>query len=109
MSDYHSIKAAVLTELEQSLPLLRKRFGVETIGLFGSVARGDENEQSDINILYLFAEDRGNLSEFIGLQEYLEELFGREVHMVSIEYLDEDLRPYVKKDALLFGLQQELL
>ncbi|HJJ27678.1 MAG TPA: nucleotidyltransferase domain-containing protein, partial [Methanocorpusculum sp.] len=70
MSVYHSIRAAVLSKLEEALPILRERFGVETIGLFGSVARGDENEQSDINILYLFAEDRGNLSDFIGLQEY---------------------------------------
>lgn len=109
MSVYQSIRTLVLSKLEESLPILRERFGVETIGLFGSVARGDETEQSDINILYLFAEDRGYLSDFIGLQEYLEELFGREVHMVSIEYLDDDLRPYVKKDARLFGLQQELV
>ncbi|HJJ30987.1 MAG TPA: nucleotidyltransferase domain-containing protein [Methanocorpusculum sp.] len=109
MSVYQSIRTLVLSRLEDALPTLQERFGVETIGLFGSVARGDENEQSDINILYLFAEDRGNLSEFIGLQEYLEELFGREVHMVSIEYLNDDLRPYVKKDARLFGLQQELI
>ena len=33
MSVYHSIRDAVLAELEQPLPLLRERFGVETIGL----------------------------------------------------------------------------
>ena len=108
MSVYHSIREAVLAGLEQSLPLLRERFGVETIGLFGSVARGDENERSDINILYLFAEGRGNLNELIGLQEYLEERFGREVRMVSIEYLDDSILSYVKRDARLFGLMTEL-
>ena len=35
--------------------------------------------------------------------EYLEELFGRNVDLVSLEYIDRHLKPYIQADALLYG------
>lgn len=109
MSVYQSIRENTLSQLKTSYPELRREFGVVTIGLFGSVSRGDDCESSDINILYMFAEDRGNLSDFIGLQEYLELMFHRKVTLISLEYLDEEMLPSIRKDARLFGDKTEYL
>lgn len=68
MSTYTSIKHDVLGKLRQSLPLLRTRFGIDTIGIFGSVSRGEDTPTSDIDILYHFIDGRGDLREFIGLK-----------------------------------------
>jgi len=109
MSAYQSIREVALSQLNRAFPELRQQFGVITIGLFGSVSRGEDCESSDINILYMFAEDRGDLSDFIGLQEYLELLFHRRVTLVSLEYLDEEMLPSVRHDACLFGEKTEYL
>jgi len=109
MSVYQSIRETVLSQLKTAFPELRRQFGIVTIGLFGSVSRGDDRASSDINVLYMFAEDRGDLSDFIGLQEYLELLFHRRVTLVSLEYLDEEMLPSVRHDACLFGEKTEYL
>ncbi|HJJ54603.1 MAG TPA: nucleotidyltransferase domain-containing protein [Methanocorpusculum sp.] len=109
MPYYQSIKATALAQLKEAFPELHQRFGVTTIGLFGSVSRGEDRKSSDINILYMFAEDRGDLSDFIGLHEYLELMFHRNVMLVSLEYLDKEMLPSIRRDACLFGEKTEYL
>ncbi|HJJ36803.1 MAG TPA: nucleotidyltransferase [Methanocorpusculum sp.] len=109
MSVYQSIRATTLAQLNAAFPELHQKFGVVTIGLFGSVSRGDDCASSDINILYMFAEDRGDLADFIGLQEYLELMFHRKVTLVSLEYLDEAMLPSIRHDACMFGEKTEYL
>lgn len=106
---YQSIKSETLEKLEAAFPELRDRFGLETIGIFGSVSRGDDSEDSDINILYLFADNRGALSDFIGFQTYLELLFHRPITLLSLEFIDRDMRSSIQHDALLFGKRTEYL
>lgn len=55
MPEYTSIKEDVLKKLEANLPEMRERFGIETIGIFGSVSRGEDTPRSDIDILYKFS------------------------------------------------------
>jgi predicted nucleotidyltransferase len=58
-------KSVVVTRLEEVLPLLRERFGVTKIGIFGSAARGEEQPESDVDVLVEFA-PAGVVSEFHG-------------------------------------------
>lgn len=55
MPEYTSIKEDVLKKLEANLPEMRERFGIETIGIFGSVSRGEDTPRSAIDILYKFS------------------------------------------------------
>jgi predicted nucleotidyltransferase len=71
-------------------PLLSDRFEVERIGYFGSFARGDQNENSDIDILVEFRRPLG--WAFFDLQELLEKEFQRKVDLVSSKALKEQLR-----------------
>ncbi|MDR1500329.1 MAG: nucleotidyltransferase domain-containing protein [Tannerellaceae bacterium] len=65
------------------------------IGIFGSVARGEDDKDSDIDIMYRFRDVIG-LSKFLNLQEYLEEELGKKVDLVDGKYID----PFIKEDVM---------
>ncbi|MBE6507562.1 MAG: nucleotidyltransferase [Methanocorpusculum parvum] len=109
MSSYVSIRNEVLEKIEAHLPEIRERFGIVSLGIFGSVSRGEDTADSDVDVLYLFAENRGDLFEFMAFHEYLETLFGRKVDLVSVEYIDQYLKPYIQADALFFGADTALV
>ena len=73
---------------------LRSRFHANVIGVFGSVARGDDRSSSDIDILVDFDPDAG-LFDLVGLSLFLEELFKRKVDVVPSDSLRPELRTSV--------------
>lgn len=62
-------------------PILKSKFHVSSIGIFGSVARGDDNDKSDIDLIVDFNYPIG--VEFIGLADYLEDSLHAKVDLVS--------------------------
>ena len=69
-----------------------KQFGVVKVGLFGSYLSGIQNDQSDIDILIEFRNDKNNYDNFINLCFLLDELFqGRKVDVVT----KNSLSPYI--------------
>ncbi len=102
MPPYSSIKQDVLAKLEKHLPEIQERFGIETIGIFGSVSRGEDTETSDIDILYTFKPEYDTYDTFFELSEYLEELFGRRVDLISPGYLKPRIKPSVLRDAIIY-------
>ncbi|WP_297487770.1 nucleotidyltransferase family protein [Thermococcus sp.] len=60
---------------------LRERFGVSSIAIFGSYARGEETELSDVDILVEFERPIG--WEIVDLRDYLEELLGLPVDVIT--------------------------
>jgi uncharacterized protein len=73
-------------------------FGVKRIGLFGSFARGEQKESSDIDILVEF--EKPTFRNFMHLSFYLEDLFQRKVDLVTVKGLHPRIRPYVEKDVV---------
>ena len=63
-------------DLGKLKPYLREKYGVKKIGVFGSYARGEEKESSDIDILIELEKPIG--WEFFYLKDYLEKKLGRE-------------------------------
>ena len=72
----------VLNKLRQLKDELALRYHVKSIGLFGSVARGEQAPGSDIDILVEFDPAIG-LLKFIELEEFLSDRLGRKVDLVS--------------------------
>ena len=72
---------------------------VKSLAIFGSVARGDETENSDIDVLVEFAQPIG-LFEFIRLKYYLEELTGHRVDLVTPDALRPELRKSILSEAI---------
>ncbi|HDQ07820.1 MAG TPA: nucleotidyltransferase [Methanoculleus sp.] len=89
-----------LRRLEEHLTILRESFGVRRIGIFGSVARGEETPASDIDILVEFARGRATFQNFMSLIAYLEDLFGRKVDVVTTGGIDPYLRPYTLREVI---------
>ncbi len=78
---------------------LSHRFGVTNLALFGSAARDEMSDDSDIDILVGF--DRpGTSKAYFGVQFYLEDLLGRPVDLVTDKALRVELRPYVERKAI---------
>ena len=78
---------------------LRERFGVKSLRLFGSVARDEASEQSDVDVLVDF-DETPSLFGFLRLQGYLRDLLGAKVDLITETGLKDRVRPYVEKDAV---------
>jgi len=96
-----SIKPHVLIILEREYPYLQKRYGVRQLRLFGSVSRAEDTKESDIDLLYILTPERDTYDNLFDLHEYLENLFGRKVDLVSEEWGGERFLKCVMKDAVL--------
>ena len=76
----------VRATLRQHMPLLRERYGVESLGLFGSYARGESSPDSDLDLLVRFHQTPG-LIRFVELENYLSDLLKIRVDLVMAEAL----------------------
>ena len=100
MSEYVSIKAEVLQKLKDRMPEIRERFGIETLGIFGSVARGEDTKDSDIDILYTFSPGYSTLSNLVQLGDYLEDLFRKKVDLVGRDWISPYLREMILSEEI---------
>lgn len=88
-----------INEIKNSINLnsdyLSNKYNVKELGVFGSVARGQNNHSSDIDLLVEFSEPIG-LFKFIELENYLSKLLGKKVDLVS----KKALKAAIKDDVL---------
>ena len=71
-----------------------KGLGVKEIGVFGSVARDEQTEQSDVDVLVEL--DRHTFDSYMDLLFFLEDLFGRKVDLV----MKGTIKPLIKDRIL---------
>ena len=84
--------------LSANKDVLFHKYPIKELGIFGSVARMEENADSDIDILVEFSEPVG--WEIIDLASELEELLGYKVDLVSKKAVRPNLMPFVLKDVV---------
>lgn len=75
-------RETVLERLRAALPSLRERYAIDSLSLFGSVARGDDGPDSDVDLTVSFRETP-DLWAFIDLKDDLAAIVGRRVDLVS--------------------------
>lgn len=79
---------------------LRAR-GVVRLGIFGSVARGDDQPDSDVDLLIaLDPKARVGLLQFVSLGRHLSELVGRPVDLAEYDQLKSPLRAEALRDEV---------
>ena len=89
----------VLNVLRAHKATLAQRFGVTELALFGSFARDQATDESDVDILVRF--DKPATSDtFFGTQFYLEDLLGRSVDLATNQGLRVEIRPYVEREII---------
>jgi predicted nucleotidyltransferase len=84
--------------LKRHKPTLKDKFKVKEIGIFGSFVRGEESEESDVDILVEFSEPIG--WEFIDLIEFLERILERKVDLVTVRALKPQLKDKILKEVV---------
>ena len=67
------------------------------IGIFGSVARNEDTENSDIDILYQLKETVGLLN-IVRIKDSLEEKLNKKIDLVSEKYVHPELKSYIMND-----------
>lgn len=85
----------IKNKIQKDLKFLEHSYKVKNIGVFGSVARGDNNQKSDIDILVEFSEPI-SMFRFIDLEEHLGEMIGRKVDLVT----KKSLKPAISREIL---------
>ena len=84
-----------LALLRQHEPILKKRFGVANIGIFGSFVRGEERPESDVDVLVTFRKGEETFDHSMDCRFSLEDLFGRNVDLVRKGAIKPGLREYI--------------
>jgi uncharacterized protein len=82
--------------LQQEKKRLKEIYHVERIGIFGSVARGEATETSDVDILVEFSEPIG--LDFVTMADELELLLGCPVDVLPRDAIRTRLWPFIEKD-----------
>ncbi len=88
----------IINTLKNSKAQLFSKYPLKTMALFGSYARNEANEKSDIDILVEFKKPVG--FEFIDLAIELEEILQQKVDLVSKKGLKSNILPYIEKDMI---------
>jgi uncharacterized protein len=89
----------IRAQLQELKPMLKKRFKVETIDIFGSYARGDQTEKSDIDVLVTYSEG-ADLLLVAGLRRYLRRKLHVKVDVVSKKFLNPTIKDQVLKESI---------
>ena len=89
----------VLELLRAHKGILAERFGVAELALFGSFARDEAAEDSDVDILVHFDEPP-DYHRYFGAQFYIEDLLGRPVDLATDQELRSEIRPYVEREIV---------
>ncbi len=74
-------------------------YGVIKIGLFGSFVRNQADASSDIDLFVDIQKDKKTFQNFMTLNYYLEELFGRKVDLITLQSLSPYIGPHILKST----------
>src|SRR3989338_823074 len=94
-------KEKYIDEIKQKAVPILKKAGVTRSSLFGSVARGETEEKSDVDFLIEFPDnEKYTLFDLVELQENLESALGREVDVVTYRSLHHLLKDRILREQV---------
>jgi len=85
-------RKTILSKLRRNIRVIRRRFAVKGLSVFGSAAINETTRKSDVDVLVEF-KDKATFDLFMDLKFYLEELLGADVDLVT----DKAIRPEIRK------------
>jgi uncharacterized protein len=92
-------RETVLQELQKLKPELEKRYGVTKIGIFGSIARNEIHEDSDVDVVVEMNEP--DLFYMVHIKETLEERFRMPVDVIRYRVMmNKYLKARIDRDAV---------
>jgi predicted nucleotidyltransferase len=91
-------KKEILTIINEHQKQIRS-FGVRRCGVFGSFVRSRQTQESDIDVLVEFEPNQKTFDNFMRLAQFLEELFGRKVDLITVESLSPYIGPHILQEV----------
>ncbi|MBX2889690.1 MAG: nucleotidyltransferase family protein [Saprospiraceae bacterium] len=88
----------ILSKLAQAKPALSKNYPIRSMALFGSVSRGEDVSDSDVDILVEFSQPAG--MQFIHLAYELERILQKKVDLVSKNGIKEAYFKEIQPDLI---------
>jgi len=89
----------IIRILKEQQKTLTERYNVERLSLFGSVARGEARDDSDVDLLVEFSQPVG-LFQFIELQQWLQSFLGCDVDLGTPRSLKSAIKDQVLREAI---------
>lgn len=84
----------------ETILALGEQYGARHLRVFGSVARGEENPDSDVDFLVEFPRGYDLFGQRLPLTEHLSNLLGRRVELIPEHELNRHIRDQVLKEAI---------
>lgn len=92
----------ILSVLKTLKPNLTEKYGVETIGVFGSFTKGQQTPKSDIDVLVTFKKEaHPGLFEFMALEEFLTKKLGTKVDIGTKDSLKPHIGKHILKEVIM--------
>lgn len=91
-------KENVEERLKRSKPLLKAKYGVSKIGVFGSYAKNEQTKKSDMDILVEFSDPIG--WRFIDLKDELEKILGCKVDLATKDALKPQIKDTILQEVI---------
>lgn len=89
-----------IEKLKKHEKVIKKKYGVGKIGLFGSFARGEGKKDSDVDVLVEFEEGYKTFDNFMELKFLLEDIFGHRVDLVTVKALKPQLKDHILNEVV---------
>jgi len=91
----------IKVQLESLKPVLKEKFQVETIGIFGSYSQGQQKQKSDVDILVTFTEPNDiDLLDFIALKQFLSRKLKTNVDLVEKQALKTRIKDRILQETI---------
>lgn len=91
---------SIVEKLKQAKPELKKKYSINGIGVFGSYARGEANQESDIDIA---VDIDGHMGlSFVAMRDEIETILGMKTDVVAMRSIKPGYLPYIEKDIVYF-------
>lgn len=89
-------RGQLVRRLRSRMPELVERYGVKSLGIFGSYLRGEEKTRSDFDVLVEFDSPKNSLGKWVEMRDELQNALGVKVDLVE----NENLKPFIGKRIL---------
>lgn len=88
----------IVRKINEKKGYLKKTFKIRSIGVFGSFTKGEQNKESDIDIVVEFEETPG--FDFFALWDYLEKLLKRKIDLTTRSGIRKEIKKKVLKEVV---------
>jgi uncharacterized protein len=93
------MNSKIINKLKELKPLLNEKYGIEEFAVFGSVAKGTDTKDSDIDIAILKMKIKSGFDLFRA-KDFLREALGKDVDMGIFNSMKTFIKNRIKKDFI---------